>query len=148
VIIVNSEKYGGGGVYNYYSMYTADNRYMDYVAVHEFGHAFACLADEYYDSEVAVEDYINLKVEPYEPNITTLVDFDKKWKNLVDKNTPIPTPPEKQYWDKVGVFEGGSYVAKGIFRPMYDCTMKSIKYDSFCRVCYKALDDMIKFYSE
>lgn len=147
-IIVNTDKYGGGGVYNYYSLTSIDNPYVDYVTVHEFGHGFASLADEYYTSEVATEDYYDLIVEPYEPNITTLVDFASKWANLVDEDTPIPTPVEDKYKNKVGAFEGGGYVAKGIYRPMIDCTMKSIKYNGFCKVCYNAIVDMIKFYSE
>ncbi|MCX7834085.1 MAG: IgA Peptidase M64 [Ignavibacteria bacterium] len=147
-IIVNTDKYGGGGIYNYYSLTSVDNPYANYVTVHEFGHGFASLADEYYTSEVATEDYYDLKIEPYEPNITTLVDFSSKWLKLVEQDTPIPTPAEDKYKDKVGAFEGGGYVAKGVYRPMIDCTMKSIKYDYFCKICYNAIVEMIKFYSE
>lgn len=147
-IIVNTDKYGGGGIYNYYSLTSIDNSYVDYVTVHEFGHGFASLADEYYTSEVATEDYYDLKVEPYEPNITTLVDFGSKWAPLVDEDTPIPTPADEKYKNKVGAFEGGGYVAKGVYRPMLDCTMKSIKYNYFCKVCSNAIIEMIKFYCE
>lgn len=148
IILVNTNVYGGGGIYNYYSITSADNKYTDYVIVHEFGHAFGGLADEYYTSEVAVEDYYDFKIEPYEPNITTLVNFEKKWKNLILPGTPIPTPNTTEYSNVLGVFEGGGYVEKGVYRPMFDCTMKSIKPDAFCIVCKNALIDMINFYAE
>jgi hypothetical protein len=148
MILVNSPLYGGGGVYNYYSIVSSDDPYSDYVMTHEFGHAFADLADEYWTSDVAVTDYFNQKTEPVQPNITTLVDFGSKWKNLVDKNTPIPTPNDSKYYDKVGAFEGGGYVEKGIYRPKFDCTMKSRSRNNFCPVCYNALSEMIKFYTD
>ena len=84
-ILVNSDTYGGGGMYNFYAMSTANNELTSVVFVHEFGHSFAGLADEYFNSEVAYNDFYNLKYEPWEPNITTLVDFDKKWKDLLPK---------------------------------------------------------------
>ncbi len=87
-------------------------------------------------------------MEPLEPNITTLVDFDSKWKDMVDKDTPIPTPDTRKYADKVGVFEGGGYMAKGVYRPMEDCTMKSITINNFCPVCKRALVNMINFISD
>jgi hypothetical protein len=146
IILVNSPLYGGGGVYNYYSIVSSDDAYSDYVMCHEFGHAFGDLADEYWTSDVAVNDYFNLNVEPVQPNITTLVDFGSKWKNLVDKDTPIPTPSEKKYFNNVGAFEGGGYVEKGIYRPKYDCTMKTRSRNNFCPVCKNALSEMIKFY--
>ena len=70
-------------------------------------------------------EFFNLSVEPWQPNLTTLVNFDAKWKDMLEKNTPIPTPIEKKYEDKAGVFEGGGYVEKGVYRPAVDCTMKS-----------------------
>ncbi|HBJ15802.1 MAG TPA: peptidase M64, partial [Parabacteroides merdae] len=85
---------------------------------HEFGHSFAGLADEYFSSEVAYQDFYNLKYEPWEPNITTLVDFGSKWKDLLPADTPIPTPLDAGHKDKAGVFEGGGYLSKGIYRPM------------------------------
>jgi hypothetical protein len=148
MILVNSPIYGGGGVFNYYSITSVDDSYSDYVVCHEFGHAFGDLADEYWTSDVAVNDYFNLNVEPIQPNITTLVDFSSKWKNLVDKNVPIPTPNEKKYYGKVGAFEGGGYVEKGIYRPCFDCTMKSRSRDNFCPVCKNTLAEMIKFYCD
>jgi len=146
-ILVNTDKYGGAGIYNFYSICTADDKYSDFVFTHEFGHAFAGLADEYYTSDVGVEDFYDLQSEPWEPNITTLVDFDKKWKYMVADSTPIPTPDYEENKDLIGAFEGGGYIAKGIFRPMHDCSMKSIRYNDFCPVCTKAIIDRIKFYS-
>jgi hypothetical protein len=148
IILVNTNKYGGGGIYNFYCTVSSDDDYSDYVVTHEFGHQFGDLADEYWTSDVAVKDYINLKVEPVQPNITTLVDFGSKWKNMVSEGVPIPTPNDPKYYDKVGVFEGGGYVDKGVYRPMYDCTMKTRSRNNMCPVCKKALQDMINFYSE
>lgn len=148
IILVNSNVYGGGGVYNYYSITSVDDDFSDFVIVHEFGHAFGCLADEYYTSEVGVEDYYDLSIEPYEPNITTLVNFEKKWKNMVESGTPIPTPQTAEFKSKIGVFEGGGYVAKGVYRPFMDCTMKSRLRDGFCPVCRRALTEMIEFYAK
>lgn len=148
IILVNTNKYGGGGIYNFYCTVSSDDDYSDYVVTHEFGHEFGDLADEYWTSDVAVVDYVNLKTEPVSPNITTLVNFDSKWKSMVSQGVPIPTPNERQYYDKIGAFEGGGYVEKGVYRPMFDCTMKSRSRDNFCPVCKKALQDMISFYSE
>jgi hypothetical protein len=147
-ILVNSDKYGGGAIYNHYSVCVNDNKYSEFVFVHEFGHGFASLADEYYTSDVAYEDFYPLDVEPTDPNLTTLVDFDSKWKDLVDDGTPIPTPDTDDYKNKVGAFEGGGYMEKGLFRPAHNCTMKSISVDNFCPVCTKAIQEMIDFYTE
>lgn len=143
IVLVNSSRYGGGGFYNYLNVCTAGNKLSPKVFIHEFGHSFAGLADEYYTSEVAYEDYYNLKIEPWEPNLTTLVDFGAKWKNMVDPFTPIPTPRFGQYSTKVGAFEGGGYVSKGIYSPKEDCRMKSNETSVFCPVCQKAIKDVI-----
>jgi len=147
-ILVNSDKYGGGAIYNYYSVCASGNRFSEYVFSHEFGHGFAFLADEYYTSDVAYNDFYPLDVEPLEPNITTLVDFGSKWKDMVDKDTPIPTPDILKYKNKVGVFEGGGYAVKGIYRPMEDCSMKSASVNNFCPVCRRAIQQMIDFYTK
>ncbi len=147
-VLVNTKKYGGGAIYNHYSVCSSDNNYSDYVFTHEFGHGFAGLADEYYTSDVAYENFYSLDVEPLEPNITTLVNFDSKWKDMVDNDTPIPTPETKEYKDKVGAFEGGGYMEKGMYRPKQDCSMKSISFNNFCPVCKKAIVEMIDFYSK
>lgn len=145
-ILVNTDTYGGGGMYNLYAMGTADNEQTQHVFVHEFGHSFAGLADEYFSSEVAYQDFYNLKYEPWEPNITTLVDFDSKWKDLLPANTPVPTPLDDAHKDKAGVFEGGGYIAKGIYRPMDHCMMRD--YAPFCPACSRAILRMIDFLSD
>ena len=141
-VIVNSEKYGGGGIYNYYGMGTADNFQSCAVFVHELGHSFAGLADEYFDSEVAYNDFYNLKTEPWEANLTTLVNFETKWKDLLSAGTTIPTPPDKINNAKIGVYEGGGYVTKGVFRPMINCRMRN-NFADFCPVCQRAINWMI-----
>ena len=147
-ILANSDKYGGGAIYNHYSLSVIDNKYSEFVITHEFGHGFASLADEYYTSDVAYQDFYPLDVEPTDPNLTTLIDFDSKWKDLVEEGTPIPTPDTDEFKNKVGAFEGGGYMEKGIYRPTHDCSMKSIKVDGFCPVCKRAIQQMIDFYSE
>jgi len=147
-ILVNSDIYGGGSIYNYYSVCISDNPLSDYVFIHEFGHGFAGLGDEYYTSDVSVQDFYPLDVEPWEPNITTLVDFNSKWKHLLSQGIPVPTPSTRQYEGKVGVFEGAGYSAKGIYRPVLDCTMKSGTYNNFCPVCQDAIIRMLMFYSD
>lgn len=146
-VLVNTSKYGGGAIYNHYSVCVSDNPNSEYIFTHEFGHGFAALGDEYYTSEVAYSEFYPLDVEPLDPNLTTLVNFDTKWKDLIDDNTPIPTPSTSEYKNKIGVFEGGGYSAKGVYRPAYDCTMKSISLDNFCAVCKRAIQQMIDFYS-
>ncbi len=146
-ILVNTDKYGGGAIYNYYATCVNFNIYSEYVFVHEFGHAFAFLADEYYTSSTAYNDFYPLGVEPLEPNITTLVDFDSKWKELVKEGTPIPTPATKENEKKLGAFEGGGYVEKGVYRPKQDCSMNSISIDNYCTACKRAIQKMIDYYT-
>ncbi len=147
-ILVNTNKYGGGSIYNYYSVCVNDNQAEEFVFVHEFGHGFASLADEYFTSDVAYQDFYSLDVEPLDPNLTTLVNFNSKWKELVKDETPIPTPNMEEFQDVVGAFEGGGYVEKGLYRPKQDCTMKAIVVDNFCPVCKGAIVQMIDFYTE
>lgn len=151
VIICNSEKYGGGGIYNFYCTVYNHGKYPDYVIVHEMGHLIGGLGDEYYTSEVSVQDFYPSGVEPVEPNLTTLVDFDSKWKDMVAAGTPVPTPEvDKSHpdYNKVGVYEGGGYVSKGVYRPSLHCTMNSIIYNDFCPVCKNALIKIIDYYSK
>jgi hypothetical protein len=140
VVLINSPRYGGGGVYNYYSAVTSDHQFTPQVFTHEFGHGFAGLADEYYSSEVAYEEFYPLNVEPWEPNITTRVNFDAKWKDMIARSVPVPTPNDKRYTGVTGLFEGGGYSAKGIYRPSFDCRMKSNQAETFCEVCLRALE--------
>jgi hypothetical protein len=95
-ILVNDKVYGGGGIFGQYSTVAADNLYAPYVFVHEFGHHFAGLADEYYTSDVAYGSPAE-KVEPWEANATALLDpAELKWKDLVEPGTPLPTPWSKE----------------------------------------------------
>jgi len=98
-ILANNRTYGGGGIFNLYSTVAADNAFANYVFVHEFGHHFAGLADEYYTSSVAYAPSTT-RVEPWEPNATALLDpATLKWKDLVTTNTPIPTPWNKEAFE-------------------------------------------------
>jgi hypothetical protein len=148
IILFNTERYGGGGVYNYYSGTSAGHTLSPIVFIHEFGHGFAGLADEYYTSDVAYEEFYPHDVEPWEPNITTRVNFDSKWKALLTEGIPLPTPDEPKYKDATGLFEGGGYSTKGIFRPQSDCRMKSNGPKGFCTVCRNAIRKMLEYYTE
>ena len=145
-ILVNSSQYGGGGFYNFYSMSTAGNMSSSSVIVHEFGHAFAGLADEYEEPDNPLALLYNLNVEPWEPNITTLVDFESKWADLVVPGTPIPTPNTNQYNNVVGAFEGGGYLTEGMYRPQRNCMMRN--YAPFCAVCNRTIEAVIEAHSD
>lgn len=100
-ILANERTYGGGGVFNDHATAAVDSAFAEYVFVHEFGHHFAALADEYYTSDVAYETGAATKPEPWEPNVTALHDpATLKWKDLVTPGTPLPTP-----WDKAAFEE-------------------------------------------
>ena len=100
VILLNEETYGGGGIYRWQATVAADNPFFGYLFVHEFGHAFAALADEYYTSSVAYETDPVIEVEPWEPNVTALLDKENlKWRDLVEPETPLPTPWDKEAFD-------------------------------------------------
>ena len=208
VVLVNSARYGGGSICFDYCCTTVDNAASPAVFVHELGHSFAGLADEYYSSEVAYNDFYPKGVEPLEPNITALLDpADVKWKDLLSPGIQIPTEYgkdriealqaerpknrkaqaeeiaqakekgaaaaeigkiEERYRvldkeiaakiaavraeyapleDKVGVFEGAGYSAKGLFRPQISCLMISSPKNEFCAVCRKAIREMIDYYA-
>ena len=99
-IMVNHKRYGGGGIYNFFCTFTSDNQWSSYVFLHEFGHSFAGLADEYYTSDVAYNDFYPKGIEPVEPNITALLNPPKvKWENLITQGIQIPTIWEKAEYD-------------------------------------------------
>ena len=99
-ILANNEVYGGGGIYGLYATAAADNEWLPYLFVHDFAHHFAGLADEYYTS-AAVYESPEVVVEPYEPNVTALLDpGDLKWNHLVTPNTPLPTPWPKAEFEE------------------------------------------------
>ncbi|MCG8578943.1 MAG: IgA Peptidase M64 [Bacteroidales bacterium] len=99
-ILMNDSIYGGGGIYNLYITAAVDNAFQEYLFVHEFGHHFADLADEYYTSATAYEmDAEHL--EPWELNVTANPDPETiKWKDIVTPDTPIPTPWDKKKYDE------------------------------------------------
>ena len=118
IILINSDEYGGG-------------------------HGFAGLGDEYFYADEANEQMYSLNREPWEPNLTTFIDFESKWKNMLSPMTPVPTPRTKKYESAVGVFEGGGYMTKGMFSPAQDCIMRSNNPTEFCPVCRKAIERAI-----
>ncbi|MDR0892855.1 MAG: IgA Peptidase M64 [Mediterranea sp.] len=147
IILANTAVYGGGGIYNSYTLTTAHHPMFKPVVVHEFGHSFGGLADEYfYDNDVMTDTY-PLGVEPWEPNITTRVDFGSKWQDMLAPGTPQPTPVAERAKYPVGVYEGGGYSAKGIYRPAYDCRMRTNEYPTFCPLCQRAIRRIIDFYT-
>lgn len=145
-IIVNSPKYGGGGIFNDYCVSVNSNSSAAKIFIHEFGHGFAGLADEYFDSSTSYNDFYPLDVEPWEPNLTTLVDFGRKWKALLPPGISIPTTPDASNPLRLGVYEGGGYVAKGMYRPADDCLMHTFKGNEFCDACKRSIQKMIDFY--
>ena len=150
IILANTDTYGGGGIYNSYTLTTAHHPSFKPVVVHEFGHSFGGLADEYFYSDDPSPLYPYDK-EPWEPNISTLVDFDSKWKDMVPAGTPVPTPVKKdpkEIFTAVGVYEGAGYTSKGIYRPVTECRMKINEAPAFCPVCQRALERLILFYTE
>lgn len=151
-IIANSEKYGGGAIYNHYGISIAGNEHSAKVYVHEFGHLFAGLGDEYVGT-TSYNDLYPVDVEPWEPNLTTLKNFSSKWEDMLPEGTPVPTPlfgdrTDTVSTDRLGVYEGGGYASKGIYRPCPDCLMNSFRADGFCPVCSRAIVRMIEFYCE
>ena len=144
-IIVNTPIYGGGGIYNYYAICSAYGQSSKEVLIHEFGHSFAALADEYDDNDGTLIDFVKQSKEPWQRNITTLVDFDKKWQHRLDKNTPIPTPLHKAKKYPIGVYEGAAYASKGVYRACPDCRMRSNGAKDFCPICESAIQEVIDF---
>ncbi len=149
VVLVNSATYGGGGIYNQYMLSSIHHKSSLPVCVHEFGHSFAGLADEYAYGED--EPYYHKDVEPWEQNITTLADFSSKWADLVPEGTPVPTPEDasvKTDCRRVGVFEGAGYMKHGVYRPTQDCRMKVNNVKEFCPVCRRSIKRVIEFYAD
>lgn len=164
MVIVNTDKYGGGGIFNAYHIAAARNKHTLPVTVHEFGHSFAGLADEYF-YEGAEEEMYPDGIEPWEPNITTLTDFGAKWADMIKPSTPIPTPwvydggkrddimkrqnensPATTTAEEVGVYEGAGYRLHGVYRPAITCRMRDNYHPSFCPVCRRAIARIMDFY--
>lgn len=149
IVLANTDNYGGGGIYNSYTLTTAHHPNFRPVVVHEFGHSFGGLADEYfYDDQY--ETMYPEDTEPWEPNITTLRNFGAKWQDMLPKGTLVPTPVDKvkNVYEEVGVYEGAGYQSKGVYRPSVECRMKINEAPVFCPVCRRALARLIRFYTE
>lgn len=134
IILANTDTYGGGGIFNSYTLTTAHHAQFRPVVVHEFGHSFAGLGDEYYYDDQYSDMYFP-DSEPWEQNLTTKVDFASKWQDMMGK-------------DGVGLYEGGGYVSKGVWRGSRDCRMKTNAAPAFCPVCQRAIERIIRFYTE
>lgn len=146
IILANTDTYGGGGIYNSYTLTTAHHSAFRPVVVHEFGHSFAGLGDEYfYEGNLDNDEMHSVAHEPWEPNITTLVDFDAKWADMVEEGIEVPTAvtPERTKNYTVGVYEGGGYRSKGIYRPTDICRMRNNVAERFCPVCERAIERVI-----
>ncbi|MDH3269645.1 MAG: IgA Peptidase M64 [Ignavibacteria bacterium] len=101
-IMINHSRYGGGGIYNLFCTFTTDNQFKDYLFLHEFGHSFSGLADEYYTSDVQYNDFYPIGLEPLEPNVTALTNTsDIKWKKFLLPGIEIPTPWNKAAYDSM-----------------------------------------------
>ncbi|MBR4829750.1 MAG: peptidase M64 [Muribaculaceae bacterium] len=164
IVLVNSDTYGGGGIYNQLMVTTSDHPTFAQVLVHEFGHSYGGLGDEYFYDD-AYETMYPADTEPWEPNLTTLVDFNSKWADMLPKGTAIPTPQDPKVpnyrkitndkerrllnaaTQRVGVFEGGGYQSKGVYRPAQECRMKINEVEDFCPVCIRAIQRITVFYT-
>ncbi len=155
VVLVNTNRYGGGGLTMDMCVTSVDNATSPRIFVHEFGHSFAALADEYV-GDVAYNDMYPAGVEPNECNITRLLDKDNiKWKQFVTPGIALPTPPAPRGTQlpnpqPVGAYEGAGYLAKGMYRPQMNCIMGNAlppPNDEFCVVCKWGIQRMIDYYS-
>ena len=149
IILANTTEYGGGGIFNSYTIASAKSqRFKLEVIVHEFGHSFGGLGDEYYYDDM-FEVWYPDDTEPWEPNLTTLVDFDSKWKDMLPAGTKIPTKPSgKNLTTEIGVYEGGGYQSKGVYRPVQECRMKINQVKEFCPVCQRAIRRLVDYYTK
>lgn len=148
VIMANSDTYGGGGIYNFYAMCSLSNM-AALVLPHELGHSMGGLADEYVDEDLSYGGTHCQDAEPTEPNITSLKDFDKKWKALLPNDTPIPTPenstvPQTEN-GPIGVYEGAGYRPKGLYRPTQHCMMRN--FAPFCPICCQRMHEVFDLYT-
>ena len=133
IVLVNTDRYGGGGIYNSYNLTSAHGRSFMPVVVHEFGHSFGGLGDEYpYGDD---DPMYFADTEPWEPNLTTKHDFKGKWENLIQTGG-------------AGFVEGGGYLSKGVWRGYENCRMRTNEEPEFCLVCQQALIRLIDFYTK
>lgn len=146
IILANTDIYGGGGIFNAYTLTTSNHKKFAPVVVHEFGHSFAGLADEYFYAVDVFENTGTNQIEPWEQNITSLANFDSKWKNMLQKETPIPTETKDLNKYRIGVYEG--LEGNGLYIPSHDCRMKTNEATDFCLVCERAIEQLIEFYTQ
>lgn len=146
IIMANCDTYGGGAIYNYYAFSAVQEMSM-WILPHELGHSIGGLADEYVEDD-SNYNHRYVDIEPLEPNITSLYNFDSKWKDIVPEGTPIPTEPVKGLGKRdngpIGVYEGAGYLEKGCYRPCTKCMMRD--YAAFCPVCTKRLHEIFDLY--
>ena len=149
IIVVNNETYGGGAIYNFYSVSSLHSM-AEFVLPHELGHGIGGLADEYVDEDLSYADLHRTAHEPLEPNITNLVDFESKWKSMLPVGTPVPTPDNTKVPrtenGPLGVYEGAGYSGKGVYRPVMHCMMRD--YAPFCPICTKRLESIFELYTK
>lgn len=149
-ILTNTDKYGGGGIYNFYGLGSAgETGRTGEVYVHEFGHSLMGLGDEYIEKGNTVSALYPEGKEPWEPNLTRFVDFNGKWEHRIEKDTPIPTTTEPgstaSDWE-IGAYEGGGYLEKGIYRGWPECMMKALT--DFCPICQDAISRYLDYICE
>jgi hypothetical protein len=177
LVVCNSQKYGGGGLFNRFTVVAGHNPELRYLVVHELGHSFGGLADEYY---AAVVPYATpaVQVEPWEPNVTPMLDGSPKWRELVAPDMTLPSPWRKADYEaaasvkaetpverkqrqqnesrvlssdpllgKVGAFEGAMYRSTGMYRPEVRCLMFNQLAEGFCHVCRTAIERRIELFS-
>ena len=146
-ILTNSDKYGGGGIYNYYGLGSAgDTGRTGEVYVHEFGHSLMGLGDEYIEVGNTVSALYPAGKEPWEANLTRFVNFKGKWEDKIKEGTPVPTTvapgTTERDWE-IGAYEGGGYLEKGIYRGWPECMMKALT--DFCPVCQDAISRYLDY---
>lgn len=132
IVLANTAHYGGGGIYNSYNLSYTRGKHFRPVVVHEFGHSFGGLGDEYPYGDSDPMYFAD--TEPWEPNLTTTTNKPAKWQNLIDAG-------------KAGLIEGGGYLSKGVWRGQENCRMRTNEHPDFCPVCQQALTKLINFYT-
>ena len=146
-ILTNTDKYGGGGIYNYYGLGSAGNTgRTGEVYVHEFGHSLMGLGDEYIEKGNTVSALYPEGKEPWEANLTRFVHFEGKWEKQIADGTPIPTEVAEGTTEKdwvIGAYEGGGYLEKGIYRGWPECMMKALT--EFCPICREAISRYLDY---
>lgn len=147
IVLVNTDNYGGGGILNSYNLSMTHHRMFKPVVVHEFGHSFGGLADEYaYESEQL--DIFPTDIEPWEPNITTLRDFESKWSDMTTLDARNALGRLTVDRGEIGLYRGAGYNLHDIYRPTPSCRMRDNTTPDFCPVCQRHLEYMIRFSTE